>query len=190
MPLLDHFGIFAPFYEKAIPLRDFRRFQKLIDLPAGGSLLDVGGGTGRVAQVFSNIAGLIIVADLSLGMLRQVYPKPGLKPICSFSEFLPFPDKSFDRVVMVDALHHVCDHQATAGELWRVLKPGGQIVIEEPDIDSFYVKLIALAEKIALMRSYFISPVKIVDLFHDGNVQARIERETSTAWVVIRKPTG
>ena len=46
-----------------------------------------------------------------------------------------------------------------------VLKPGGSIVIEEPDIRKFTVKLIALAEKITLMRSHFLSPDKIAGLF-------------------------
>ena len=68
-----------------------------------------------------------------------------------------FKDKSFDRVIMVDALHHVKDYRITIHELWRVLMPGGRIVIEEPDIQTFPVKLMALVEKIALMRSHFIS---------------------------------
>ena len=59
---------------------------------------------------------------------------------------------------MVDALHHVINHGQTAREMYRVLKPGGRIVIEEPDIRSFYVKLIAVAEKLLLMRSHFLSP--------------------------------
>jgi demethylmenaquinone methyltransferase/2-methoxy-6-polyprenyl-1,4-benzoquinol methylase len=187
MPILDHFGFIAPFYEKAIPLRDYRRFQELVDMPVGGSLLDVGGGTGRMAQVFNHVAGSIVVADISMGMLRQVYPKPGLIPVCAYSEFLPFSDLAFDRVVMIDALHHVCNQQATADELWRVLKPGGRVVIEEPDIDSFYVKVIAFAEKLALMRSHFLPAARILELFPGSAMQSCIEREKSVAWVVIEK---
>ena len=47
---------------------------------------------------------------------------------------------------MVDALHHVADQEATIRELWRLLKPGGRIIIEEPDIRRFEVKLLALIE--------------------------------------------
>jgi len=43
-------------------------------------------------------------------------------------------DHSFDRVLMVDALHHVVNQAETICELYRVLKPGGRLVIEEPDL--------------------------------------------------------
>ena len=140
MPLLDHFGILAPFYDRAIRLREPERFIKLANLPVDGALLDVGGGTGRVSHALRGMAHLLVVADVSFGMLRQAKEKDGLETVCSHSEGLPFADGAFSRVIMVDALHHVCDHQETAQELWRVVKPGGRIVIEEPDIDTAIVK--------------------------------------------------
>jgi demethylmenaquinone methyltransferase/2-methoxy-6-polyprenyl-1,4-benzoquinol methylase len=50
----------------------------------------------------------------------------------------------------------------------RVLEPEGRSVIEEPDIRTFGVKLVALAEKILLMRSHFLSPIQIASLFPRG----------------------
>ena len=91
------------------------------------------GGLGEVGKnmMAYEFAGDIIVVDASMGMLRQAGEKDGLLLTCSQTETLPFPDKSFDRVIMVDALHHVNNHQKTAHELWRVLKSGGRIVIED-----------------------------------------------------------
>ena len=88
---------------------------------------------------------------------------------------------------MVDALHHVADYRATTGELWRVIKPGGRIVIEEPDIRTGPVKSMAIIEKLALMRSHFISPVDIGASFAKPNAQVKIEIGESTAWIVIDK---
>jgi demethylmenaquinone methyltransferase/2-methoxy-6-polyprenyl-1,4-benzoquinol methylase len=88
---------------------------------------------------------------------------------------------------MVDALHHVINQVNTANELWRLLKPGGWIVIEEPNIDTFSVKLIALAEKMALMRSHFLSPKQIATLFRSHNTDVHIEVDGSTAWIVMIK---
>ncbi len=88
---------------------------------------------------------------------------------------------------MVDALHHVNDFKTTAAELWRIVKPGGRIVIEEPDIQTLPVKIMAIIEKLALMRSHFISAQKIRDSFSYTNADVRIERENTTAWVVIDK---
>jgi demethylmenaquinone methyltransferase/2-methoxy-6-polyprenyl-1,4-benzoquinol methylase len=122
-------------------------------------------------------------------MLAESQGKGNLLRVCTHTEVTPFLDGSFKRIIMVDALHHVCDQPQTAQELWRVLAPGGYIVIEEPDLRTFSVKLVAVAEKLALMRSHFLAPEAIAALFDDPNAQVSIETEKDgfNAWVIIRK---
>lgn len=187
MPRLDHFNLIAPFYERIIRAPTTDTLLALAGLPIPGRLLDAGGGTGRIARTLRGAAGQIILADPSLGMLRQSAARPGLGPICAIGERLPFPDSSFSRVIMVDALHHVFDQRATAAELWRVVEPGGRIVIEEPDVRRAAARLIALGEKIALMRSHFLAPPEIAALFAVPQAQARIVEGGALAWVVIQK---
>lgn len=88
---------------------------------------------------------------------------------------------------MVDALHHVVNQAETASELWRVLKPGGRLLIEEPNFDLFRGKFIAYAEKLALMRSHFLSPEQIIALFDGKKADRRIELEEAMAWIIIDK---
>lgn len=190
MPFLDHFGLIAPFYERAIPLRTVEHLLEHLALPVNGRLLDAGGGTGRVAQALRQHARQVVVADESLGMLKQARRKDGLALAQSHTERLPFPDSSFERVLMVDALHHVAGHAATAGELWRVLKPGGRIVIEEPDVRTLAVKLVALAEKLALMRTYFLSPPQISALFPHETARSHIVQDGFNAWVIVEKSSA
>ncbi len=120
-------------------------------------------------------------------MLLQSLDKDGLEPVCSHAEKLPFPDAYFERVIMVDTLHHVCDQEETARELWRVLKPAGLIIIEEPDISKWGVKLVALGEKIALMRSHFLSPIAVKNLYSKHTSNLQIHKDGHIAWIVIRK---
>lgn len=180
-----HFDWIARFYDRAIPFTRLEQMLKVLALPDAGSLLDAGGGTGRVAEALGSHVGWVVVADVSCGMLVQARQK-GLAAASTATEHLPFPDGSFDRVLMVDALHHVVDQAETIRELYRVLKPGGRLVIEEPDYRTFSVKLIALAEKLVLMRSHFLTPAQIARLVPaEGKVT--IEAEESTAWVIAEK---
>ena len=182
MPL-DHFSLIAPIYVRA-RYRALERMREYAALPVKGCLLDVGGGTGRVAIALRDLVEDVVITDISMGMLDKA-PRPTLKPASCFSELLPFPDNCFERVIMVDALHHVVDQGVTICEMLRVLKPGGLLVIEEPDIRTFGVKLIAVAEKILLMRSHFLSPSEIVSLIPQAKTS--IFTADSTAWIVAEK---
>ena len=173
-PLFDHFGVLAPFYEFFIHPKDPGKLWSLACLPSEGILLDAGGGTGRVAQHFRDKVGQIVVTDKSLKMLHEARIKGGLQTVQSYTESSPFMDGSFDCIIMVDALHHVANQSKTADELWRILKPGGRLIIEEPDIRSFGVKMIALAEKLAFMRTHFLAPHDIANLFQHRTSKIRI----------------
>ena len=187
MHIFDHFDFLAPFYEAFIKPKDPKEMWALADLPVTGALLDAGGGTGRVAQYMIGKANPVVVADLSYKMLSEASQKDDMNPVCSHTESLPFPDEAFARIIMVDAFHHVCDQRETVDELWRALQPGGRLVIEEPDVRTFAVKLIALAEKMALMRSHFLTSPRIAELFHFPNASVRIETIKSTTWVIVEK---
>jgi demethylmenaquinone methyltransferase/2-methoxy-6-polyprenyl-1,4-benzoquinol methylase len=187
MPLFDHFNFLAPLYEIFIPPKYPEELCALVGLPVSGALLDAGGGTGRVAQFLVGQADPIVVADLSRRMLAEARRKSGLHPVCSLTERLPFPDGAFARIIMVDAFHHVCNQRQTAVELLRVLQPGGRLVIEEPDVRAFAVKLIAGGEKLALMRSHFLAPSRIAGLFLDPNARVRVETANSNAWIIVEK---
>jgi ubiquinone/menaquinone biosynthesis C-methylase UbiE len=182
----DHFGFIAPLFSR-VSYASLEQMLVQASLPTPGRVLDAGGGTGRVANAIRRHAGEVVVADPSFGMLRQA-DRTRLGLACANSESLPFPDETFERVIMVDALHHVIDQRHTAREMYRVLKPGGRIVIEEPDIRTFGVKMIAVAEKLLLMRSHFLSPEHIVELFSFDSAVADIHAAESNAWVVIEKP--
>jgi ubiquinone/menaquinone biosynthesis C-methylase UbiE len=184
---IDHFGLLAPFYDRIFRGLNLHRVQDWLELPAQ-RLLDVGGGTGRVSGGLTGV-GTIIVIDPSRAMMRAARGKNGLGLANAHAERIPFPDASFDRVLVVDAFHHFCDQEQAAGELLRVLAPGGRLVIEEPNITRWTVKLIALGERLAMMGSRFYHPESMRRMFEVRGGRATVNTDDAVdAWLVVEKP--
>ena len=187
IPMIDHFDLVASIYDRVIGPPDTERLQRLLKLPTNGWLLDGGGGTGRVSSNLNGLTDRIVISDLSHRMLKKSLEKK-VSPVRAQVEKLPFADKLFDRVLVVDALHHFYDQREAIKDLLRVLKPGGRLVIEEPDLNHNGVKLLALAEKLLLMRSHFYTPQTIRDMIESNGCSAKIDHDGRyIAWVVAEK---
>lgn len=175
MPALDHFGWIAPFYDRLASPPDAAFWRALLRLPATGRLLDIGGGTGRISSVVAEDARQVVIADASWKMARQAVEKQALLALTAEGEGLPFASHTFDRVLMVDALHHVRNQQQCVIEMLRVLVPGGRIVIVEPDLRLRSIKVLALVEKLLLMRSRMLLPEAIYALFSGHPVTLAVQ---------------
>ncbi len=182
----DHFNLIAGFYDRAGPFIVTERLLELLSISPNHIFLDAGGGSGRVAVALRSMVKEVFVVDTSRGMLRRAAAK-GLATVCSPVEFLPLPFRSIDRILMMDALHHVMDHRRTARELWRVLAPGGRILIVEPDIRKLSIKVIALGEKLLMMRSHFLTSGEIAALFEASDVKAEVFFDEFNIFLVAEK---
>jgi demethylmenaquinone methyltransferase/2-methoxy-6-polyprenyl-1,4-benzoquinol methylase len=113
----------------------YRRWaQRRHGLKPGMQLLDAASGTGLVAVEAAKIMGSannITCLDPSEGMLGFARTKLAARFVLGRAEALPFPDASFDFVTMGYALRHVTSLEEAFAEFYRVLRPGGKILILE-----------------------------------------------------------
>lgn len=184
---MDLFDWVAPHYDRLFHFSDPTQLLTLLDPGPDHRLLDVGGGTGRVTGVLVEHVQQACIFDVSPGMLLQARGK-GLFAYRGVAERLPFPDGAFDRILIVDAFHHFRDWPGAAPELMRVLRPGGRMVIEEPDIRNRVVKLIALGERLLLMRSRFYAPTDLARMFQVAGGRVTLHEERNGIyWAVVER---
>lgn len=100
----------------------------------GAKVLELGCGTGIFTEQLA-MRGIDITAfDISLDLLGLAKEKQCVnKILAADAEFLPFRDESFDFVVGVSVLHHL-DIERSLREIRRVLKPGGKVILSEPNM--------------------------------------------------------
>jgi len=100
-----------------------------------GAVLDIGTGTGRMAEVFADHAQRITALDKNVEMLRFARAKlqhlPAGKVDLVQGDFadLPFAAASFDTVILHQVLHFAQDPAVPLAEAARVAKTGGRIAI-------------------------------------------------------------
>ncbi|MBN2470166.1 MAG: methyltransferase domain-containing protein, partial [Anaerolineae bacterium] len=130
--------------------------------------------------------GGVVVTDVSRGMLAQAREKHGLYPALGQVECLPFADGQFARILIVDAFHHFFHHEEAVADLWRVLAPGGRLVIVEPNIARWQVRLIALGETLLLMRSHFYTAQEMLAFFSPyQNARAAADVDSNPFQIVL-----
>ena len=108
---------------------------------AGQQVLDLAGGTGDITALFSKRvgpSGKVVLADINESMLnvgRDKLRDLGLVNNIEFvqanAEALPFADNSFDIVSIGFGLRNVTDKDAALRSMFRVLKPGGRLLVLE-----------------------------------------------------------
>jgi ubiquinone/menaquinone biosynthesis C-methylase UbiE len=100
-----------------------------------GHLLDIGTGTGRMAELFAEKAERVVALDRNLEMLRvaraklQHLPAARIELVQGDFADLPFPDATFDTVVLHQVLHFAQDPGVALAEAARVTRAGGRIAI-------------------------------------------------------------
>jgi demethylmenaquinone methyltransferase/2-methoxy-6-polyprenyl-1,4-benzoquinol methylase len=107
----------------------------------GQKVLDLAGGTGDLTAKFSRVVGKtgqVILADINDSMLKVGRSKlrdmgiaDNVNYVQANAEELPFPDNHFDLVTIAFGLRNVTDKDKALASIFRVLKPGGRLLVLE-----------------------------------------------------------
>jgi 2-polyprenyl-3-methyl-5-hydroxy-6-metoxy-1,4-benzoquinol methylase len=103
---------------------------------AGAAALDVGTGDGSYALAAASGGAIVTGVDADPAMLRAASLRAADRRVrlmltAGRAEALPFADESFDVVLAVTVLCFVEDVTTALGEMARVLRPGGRVVVGE-----------------------------------------------------------
>ena len=151
---MDFFDLVAPIYDRLFHPALGELCQQG-GFAAEGVIVDIGGGTGRMAQALQGLQRNVVVADLSFRMVRQACQSEQLHPIVADGMTLPFAAQEISGVLIADAFHHFQQREEVIQEVSRVLKKGGILYIFEPNIKKWGVKVVAVLENILGMHSHF-----------------------------------
>ena len=99
-------------------------------LQPGQRVLDLAAGTATSSVALARSGATVVGCDFSLGMLRQGRGR-GVPLVAGDALRLPFADGSFDAVTISFGLRNVQDTAQALGELLRVTRPGGRLVVCE-----------------------------------------------------------
>ncbi|HIE0016533.1 TPA: bifunctional demethylmenaquinone methyltransferase/2-methoxy-6-polyprenyl-1,4-benzoquinol methylase UbiE [Serratia marcescens] len=107
----------------------------------GQRVLDLAGGTGDLAAKFSRMVGeqgQVVLADINDSMLKMGREKlrdrgivGNINYVQANAEALPFPDNYFDCITISFGLRNVTDKDKALRSMFRVLKPGGRLLVLE-----------------------------------------------------------
>ena len=108
---------------------------------SGQKILDLAGGTGDLTAKFSRIVGengKVVLADINDAMLKVGRDKlrdlgivGNVEYVQANAEELPFPDNTFDIITIAFGLRNVTDKDKALASMYRVLKPGGRLLVLE-----------------------------------------------------------
>jgi len=162
LPVEDFFSLNKP--------RELYWVTRFLELSGKETLLDVACGTGFWTRWLGKRSGYAVGVDISLNRLRQMgqHRKGNAWFAVASAESLPFPSKSFDRVVSICALEHFQSDTQALAEMYRVLQDTGLLVLT---VDSLSHPAVDAEYREFHRRKYFVN-----SYYNAETIRLRLER--------------
>jgi len=124
----------ALFNKSVLKQAKFRQILAHLDDPAGKRGLDIGADNGVISFLLRQRGGQWHSADLDQRAVASIRQLVGSNVHQIDGGATSFEDAAFDQIVIVDFLEHIADDRRFARELARLVRPGGQVIINVPHL--------------------------------------------------------
>ncbi|MBY8999760.1 MAG: methyltransferase domain-containing protein [Candidatus Heimdallarchaeota archaeon] len=161
---MDLFSRIASKYDHIIKGFDLETIIHDFPIYENDLMLDLGGGTGRVAIPFLKYVNECLILDRSFEMLKQAQAKSrDLLLVQGTSDFMPFRENTIMQIFVNDVLHHIHRQTETLRESYHILKNQGTMTIRDYDRKYLGNIFLLIFEKLLRFGSKFFSPQELKD---------------------------
>lgn len=170
------FDKIAPLYDsgmKLLGLYKHKTIERYLKPVKDDMILDIGGGTGFIANKLSANAKRVIVVDISEKMLKKAARYNNIETCLTDALNMPFGDNSFDAIYCTDAMHHIKKHEELIKEINRLLKPNGRVVIIDFKTTGILGKLLKWIELTFIDDSKFVEPDELTRLMAKYDINGK-----------------
>lgn len=182
---MDLFSKIAKNYDHIISDFDLDSIIQEFPIAENELLLDLGGGTGRVATHFLNYVNECLVLDRSFEMLKQAQKKSSeLILVQGTSDAMPFRANTIKQIFVNDTLHHVHRQRETLEDSYTILRSGGNLIIRDYDRKYFWNILLILFEKILRFGSKFFTPYELEQVCEEIGFNVSWKRLTKGTYLL------
>ena len=139
------------------------------------NILDIGSYEGKWGEILKEMFpnSTIYLADLGI-KTDKTYGKIKYKKIEDLnSKSLPFSDDSLDLVTCLEVLEHLCYPDNIISEIYRVLKPGGELILTTPNLGSW-------SNRLLMIFGYFPVSMSISLKSEESGIRDMMKKEPKT----------
>jgi O-antigen biosynthesis protein len=159
----------VPSHKGDTALEHLHRYAFAREYVRGKQILDIACGEGYGSKMLADAASRVVGVDICQEVIAHASRKYGDGDRLEFKvgscTSIPLPDHSVDGVVSFETLEHLAEHEEMLGEVKRVLRPGGFIILSTPDTlhctiipknhNPFHVRELTREEFSELLRKTF-----------------------------------
>lgn len=164
---------FDKVYHKYDKFMNFFKLYKLdeikeaLGLKGDEIVVDIGGGTGKLAEFLRDSCNKFYVLDESEGMLSRVRKDEKIIPVLGNAMDTDFETNSVDVVILSDVLHHIENQAKLIDEISRILKENGKLLIMDFEKKHFKTRILICFERILFGRLRFRTQKEVLDLLEE-----------------------